>query len=98
MSRLTKEEEENFEEAHIKAIWNELHERFGFNLKGWKPKFDAFYEKQTRDVSPMSAFYRFGYTYINPILNEILVRRVQTPTFNNLVKYVITKKSQPIKK
>ena len=99
MERLTREEEELLDEAHIKEIWNELHERFGFNLNEWRVKFDQYVVKQTRETSVMSCFYRFGYDYINPVLNEILCRQRLYPTFTNLVKFVISKSNyKPIKK
>jgi hypothetical protein len=91
VERFTREEEELLDEAHIKEIWNELHERFGFNLKEWKKKFDQYVIKQTRETSVMSCFYRFGHDYINPILNDILCRQRLYPTFTNLVKFVISK-------
>jgi hypothetical protein len=99
VERLTREEEELLDEAHIKEIWNELHVRFGFNLKEWKPRFDQYVVKQTRETSVMSCFYRFGHDHINPVLNEILCRQRLYPTFTNLVRFVISKsKLKPHKK
>ena len=99
MERLTREEEELLDEAHIKEIWNELHVRFGFNLIEWKPRFDQYVVKQTRETSVMSCFYRFGHDHINPVLNEILCRQRLYPTFTNLVRFVISKsKLKPGKK
>ena len=98
-ARLTRDEEERLDEAHIKEIWAELNDRFGFNLKEWKKKFDQFVIKQTRETSVMSCFYRFGHDHINPVLNDILCRQRLYPTFTNLVKFVISKSSyKPIKK
>ena len=97
--RLTREEEELLDEAHIKEIWIELHERFGFNLKEWKIRFEHYVAKQTRETSVMSCFYRFGHDHINPVLNDILCRQRLYPTFPNLVKFVISKSNyKPQKK
>jgi hypothetical protein len=82
----------HFDEYHITLTWNELHERFGFDLKSWKQRFrDEFY-KQPRSTSEVEFFLIFGNRFINPLLNDILGRRSLHPTFNKLVDYVIDKK------
>jgi hypothetical protein len=91
VKKLTREEEDRLDETHIKEIWNELHTRFGFNLKEWKPRFEKFVIKQSRETNLMSCFYQFGHHNINPVLNEILGRQRLYPTFTNLVDYVISK-------
>jgi hypothetical protein len=91
MQRLSRETENEFMEYHITKVWNELHDRFGFDIKKWKEKFNAYLQKHPRDVSEMSVFYRFGHDEINPVLNKILCRNQLFPTFNNLVEYVVKK-------
>ena len=83
--------EQEFSEMHILITWNELHERFGFNLATWKKKFNDYLMKQPRETDMVSAFLRFGNDRVNPILNEILGRSSGFPTFNRLTTYVAKK-------
>lgn len=84
--------EQEFSEMHIALTWSELQERFGFDLKTWKKKFNDYLMKQPRETDIVSAFLRFGNDRINPILNEILGRSSGYPTFNRLTIYVAKKR------
>ena len=88
---LSKNARTQFNEMHINLTWNELQERFGFELKSWKKRFNEYLMKQPRETDTMSAFYRFGNDKINPVLNQILGRAPGFPTFSRLIEY-ITKK------
>ena len=92
MARLSREAEYEFMEYHITKVWNELHVRFGFDLKKWKIRFKAYRERHPQIHSELSAFNRFGFDEINPVLNNILCRNTLYPTFNNLVEYVVKRK------
>jgi hypothetical protein len=81
-------------EIHIQQTWDELTDRFGFDEKGWKKKFNDYLDKQTQQALPVEIFTRFGNLFINPILNSILCRGESHPTFNNLVEYVILGKKK----
>lgn len=83
--------ESEFSEMHINLTWDELHERFGFDLKTWNKKFNDYLMKQPRETDLISAFFRFGNDRINPLLNEILGRSSGFPTFNRLTAYVAKK-------
>jgi len=85
-------------EIHIQQTWDELTDRFGFDEKGWKKKFNEYLGKQPANTLPVDAFTRFGNLFINPILNSILCRGESHPTFNNLVEYVILGKKKGHKK
>ncbi|HNP07380.1 MAG TPA: hypothetical protein PKN99_07120 [Cyclobacteriaceae bacterium] len=87
-----------FEEAHIEKVWDELKTRFGFNVPEWKKKFEAGFIKQSREVSRVEYFLRFGNGSINPVLNDILCRRSLHPTFNKLVDYLLEKENKGNKK
>lgn len=91
MSKLSREAEYEFMEYHISIVWNELHNRFGFDTKKWKARFEEYRQKHTRINSKLSAFNHFGYEEINPVLNKILCRNDLYPTFNNLIQYIIQK-------
>jgi len=91
MWRQESRNEHVFSEMHITLTWNELHERFGFDLKTWKKKFNDYLMKQPRETDIVSAFFRFGNDRLNPILNEILGRSSGYPTFNRLTAYVAKK-------
>ena len=80
-----------FEETHIRLVWEELSERFGFPLPVWKKRFAEYLEKQSREVTGAEAFYTFGFHELNPILNKILARREGHPTWNSLCQYVLNK-------
>jgi hypothetical protein len=81
----------NFEEPHIEHVWKELHERFGFNLKHWKAKFEWYKGIHNKNPDEVSLFYWFGYETINPVLNQIIGRSSGYPTFQNLTEYVAKK-------
>lgn len=90
-SRLSENTKARFSEMHINLTWNELNERFGFELKSWKKQFHEYMAKHPQHKDMVSGFYRFGNDTINPVLNQILGRSSGFPTFNRLVEY-ITKK------
>ena len=77
--------------AHVAKVWGELDERFGFNIDSWKKKFSEYLKRQPRTVSEIEAFIYFGNKFINPVINEILCRQSQFPSFNRLLEYVINK-------
>src|SRR5258708_33068817 len=87
---------DNFEEMHVKVVWEELKERFGFNIAFWKKRFSEYLTKQPRNTHELDAFLKFGVTFINPILNQTLGREAYHPTFMNLVEYIL--KRYPSKK
>ena len=80
----------DFEEHHIKEVFIELQDRFGFPAKEWKEKFDTYKMNYKTDI--VGRFFHFGSHAINPILNEILCRPSGFPTFNKLCDYVVGKK------
>lgn len=82
---------QDFQEQHIHHTWEELHNRFGFDLKTWKKKFNDYLMKQPRETDLVSAFFRFGNDRINPILNEILGRSSGFPTFQRFTEYIQSK-------
>ncbi|MFZ6013666.1 MAG: hypothetical protein ACOYXT_25225 [Bacteroidota bacterium] len=84
--------EHDFEEMHIAMVWEELHLRFGFNIKEWKKLFLEYREKQPREMRVTGAFFRFGNQHINVLLNKILCRSSGFATWNNLCEYVMQKK------
>jgi hypothetical protein len=94
MIKLSKETENDFSEHHISKVWNELHERFGFNLKYWKAQFEEDLKRVSRSDSIESAFYQFGCVRINPLINQILGRTSGYPTFQNLIEYIVTGKKK----
>ena len=73
----------------MKLTWQELHDRFGFDLKGWKKRFQEGFSRQPRNVGETEYFLIFGNDYINPVLNELLCRNRNYPTFNRLVEYLL---------
>jgi hypothetical protein len=91
MWRNTTTKDQEFSEMHINLTWDELHTRFGFDLKTWKKKFSDYLMKQPRETDLVSAFLRFGNDRLNPLLNEILGRSTGFPTFNRLTTYVAKK-------
>jgi len=82
---------DNFQEMHVALVWDEIHDRFGFNVQGWKKKFGDYLSKQQRTTHELDAFLKFGISELNPVLNLILVRQHYHPTFMNLVEYILTK-------
>lgn len=84
-----------FESMHLEIMFNELHDRFGFNKGEWKKKFNEFLSQQPRNTSELDAFIKFGNRFINPVLNEILCRNSLHTTFVKMLLYVIEKNSVP---
>ena len=90
MQRLNWETEYEFEEKDIDKVFLLLREKFGFNLDGWKKAFDDYFmQHATRRQTRIEFFCIFGNSFINPVLNKILCRREQHPTFNKMVEYVV---------
>ena len=82
---------QEFSEMHITITWEELHGRFGFDIKTLKKKFNDYLLKHPRETDVVAAFYRFGNDRINPLLNEILGRASGFPTFQRFTEYIATK-------
>src|SRR5690606_38018764 len=82
-----------FDEYTRAQIFRELNARFGFPIKEWQRRFLQELEKVPRNQTPDEFFMRFGNTFINPILNDILCRHRLHPTFNKFVQYVLTRRS-----
>jgi hypothetical protein len=87
---------DDFQASHIDAVFEILHTRFGFPMRRgrnvrhtWKEKWKEYYNKQPHSVSELSAFMEFGDTYINRILNAILLRPDHYSTFPKIVEHVI---------
>ncbi len=78
---------------HIDLVFRELKERFGFNEKGWRKKFQDFLLTQPRTTSEMDAFIKFGNRFLNPVLNEILCRNALHSTFVKMLYYVVENSS-----
>lgn len=78
-------------EQQVNLTWTYLHDKFGFDIKEWKKKFNEFHEQQKNGTDIVSSFYRFGNQNIEPVLNAILCRRDQHPTFNKLCEYIVKK-------
>lgn len=85
---------DNFDENCMNLVWLELKTRFGFNLAYWQKEFREQFSRQPRNVTDVEFFLIFGNRSINDVLNKILGRRGQHPTFNRLVEYVISKGTQ----
>ena len=83
---------DQYSEHHITLAWRELHERFGFDLKGWKQLFRDQFMKQPRNTTELDYFLIFGNQFINPVLNDILRRRQGFPTFNKFMDYIIERR------
>jgi hypothetical protein len=86
--------EYEFQEYHINKTWDLLEEKFSFNKKAWKKRFNDYLNKRPANADEIGSFLRFGNQTINPILNEILCRNILYPTFNNLTKFIVTGKNQ----
>ena len=79
-------------EYHVSLVWRELNERFGFDELKWKVRFGEYFKRRPRGTNLADAFYGFGNVHINPVLNEILCRKTEHPTFNKFVAYVVQTK------
>lgn len=90
---LNREIENDFEEKDIDRTFDLLKEKFGFNVQAWREQFENYFmQHATRTQTRVEFFLRFGNEFIDPVLNRILGRREQFPTFNRMVEYVVKKK------
>lgn len=89
---MSKQWYEQFDEMHIRLVWQVLEDHFGFNVKIWKSYFEEYKQKRGRGLSSIAAFHCFGHDHINPILNQVLGRLHGHPTFDNLCHYVVSRK------
>ncbi|HLT81998.1 MAG TPA: hypothetical protein VKZ86_13305 [Cyclobacteriaceae bacterium] len=89
---------DEFNARHMEMVWEELRVRFGFNVATWKRMFRNEFSKQPRNVTEVEFFLIFGNRNINDLLNRLLCRRLNHPTFNALVFYVIERSGQPSSK
>ena len=87
--------EDHFSPMHIDLVFRELRERFGFNEKAWRKKFEEYLSRQPRTTGEMDAFIKFGNSQINPVLNEILCRQSLHATFVKMLFYIVEKNSVP---
>lgn len=93
MRQLNTETEHDFEEKDIDRTFDLLKEKFGFNIQAWREQFENYFmQHATRKQTRTEFFLLFGNEYINPVLNKILGRRAQFPTFNRMVEYVVKRK------
>lgn len=83
------EREPEFQEMHVKWVWAELHERFGFNVPEWKKRYYEELRKKPGREDSLHFFFVFMNTHVNPVLNQILCRRDGHPTFNKFTEYVV---------
>jgi len=84
-----------FQTHHIEKTWDYLEKKFSFNKKKWRERFEDYRKKRPRYAEDEAgAFLKFGNTFINPLLNEILGRQVIHPTFENLTQFILVGKKQ----
>jgi hypothetical protein len=80
-----------FTEAHIPYVWDELHDRFGFNVKAWQKLYKAELAQAGFREDIRAVFFRFGMKHINPVLNSILCRGATHNTWDPFVSFVVKK-------
>jgi len=84
---------DRFDENHINKVWEILGSKFGFNVKEWRMRFREYQLRHHRKSMDVDAFLIFGEKVLNPLLNQILQRREGFPTFQRMVRFVITGKA-----
>jgi hypothetical protein len=83
--------EHDFTEGHIRLVWAELHDRFGFPVPAWRKRYFEEWNKGRHD-NEIGFFFTFMNKHVNPVLNQILCRHPGYPTFNYLAEYVVKKR------
>lgn len=86
--RMIKREDE-FQEMHIRWVWSELQERFGFNIPEWKKRYTQEFAKQPGNSDELHFFFTFMHKNVNPLLNRILCRPEGYDTFNKFARFVV---------
>ncbi|GHN01577.1 hypothetical protein WSM22_30660 [Cytophagales bacterium WSM2-2] len=81
-----------FEDTDIDKVWLVLEKTFHVNVKEWKQRFNEEYNSSSRKFSKRELFVRFGKAKFEAALNHLLARKELTPTWINLVRYVVMSK------
>lgn len=79
---------------HLPLIWRELKIRYGFNTVAWEATFEQAFERKPRGTERVEFFLSFGAQTINPILNRVLHRVWDYPTFLRLAEFVVYNKKR----
>jgi hypothetical protein len=74
---------------HLPLVWRELKLRYGFNTAAWENSFEQAFERRPRGTERVEFFLCYGAQTINPILNRVLHRSWDYPTFLRLVEYIV---------
>jgi hypothetical protein len=89
MNRLPGYVKNDLTEAHMDRTWTVLQEKFSFNIQGWKKDFRQYYSRQSERVTELQAFMEFGLKHIQPLLNKVLKRSDDHPTWHRLIEWVV---------
>lgn len=81
-----------FVETDIEKVWLVLEKTFRVNIRWWKDKFEEHFRKSTHEFSKEELFVRFGKKHLEPPLNILLARKEMTPTWLNIIRYVVRDK------
>jgi hypothetical protein len=76
------------QEKDIELVFEYLHNKFGFNTKHWKERFNAIGSVDRRGNTKYDNFIRFGVQHVQPVLNQILGRENNFNTFEGMVRYL----------
>ena len=74
---------------HLPIVWDELRQRFGFNVSAWEKAFETEFDKRKPGTEKVEFFLIYGSQAINPLLNRILQRPFNYPTFLRLTEFVV---------
>jgi hypothetical protein len=79
-------------DIHMGKTWTLLQERFSFNITAWRKAFRQYYSRQPDRVTELQAFLAFGLKFIQPVLNKILGRKADYPTWYRLIEWIVKNK------
>ena len=88
----TKDVEEVITQGDLEEIWEHLKKTFGLNVSLYQQDFLKRSELLNGKESHPELIIEYGITVIQPVLNKMLQRDIEYPTWINLVRFLLKEK------
>ncbi|CAN5486748.1 hypothetical protein BH10BAC4_BH10BAC4_15130 [soil metagenome] len=92
MNTITKNIQDVIEVSDIEKIWDHLEKIFRLDVDFHKKEFKKFRDGLNNNQTIRESFITYGETKINPVLNEMLRRDRNYPTWTNLLRFLFKEK------
>ena len=92
MNTTTKKIQDVIELSDVEKVWDHLEKIFRLDVDFHKTEFRKFRDGLNSSQTIRESFISYGETKINPVLNEILQRERNYPTWVNLLRFLLKEK------